>query len=71
MHTAFLADPCHNYRNLSDADRKSTHNTSHGGEKCDDHSSSITFGEWYRFVGDAGTKIPTQRVPEWRCGAAL
>ena len=34
-------------------------------------ASSLILGKWYRFVGDAGTKIPTQRVPEWRCGAAL
>ena len=50
---------------------KSTYNTPNGGEKCDDDSSSLILGKWYRFVGDAGTKIPTQRVPEWRCGAAL
>ena len=23
---------------------------------------------WYRFVGDAGTKMPTTRVPAYRCG---
>nr|XP_058971157.1 uromodulin-like isoform X2 [Pocillopora verrucosa] len=65
------ADPCYNYRNLSDADRKSTYNTPYGGEKCDDESSSIIFGEWYRFVGDAGTKMPTQCVPDNRCGAVF
>ena len=45
------------------------YNTSNGGEKCDDNSSSIIFGKWYRFVGDAGTKMPTQCVPDNRCGA--
>ncbi|XP_027041646.1 uromodulin-like isoform X1 [Pocillopora damicornis] len=64
------ADPCYNYRNLSDADRKSTYNTPYGKEKCDDDSSSIIFGKWYRFVGDAGTKMPTWCVPRWKCGAA-
>ncbi|XP_066022761.1 uromodulin-like [Pocillopora verrucosa] len=64
-------DPCYNYRNLSDADRKSTYNTPYGREKCDDDSSSIIFGKWYRFVGDAGTKMPTQCVPDNRCGAVL
>ena len=54
---------------MSDADRKSTYNTPHGGEKCDDDSSSIIFKKWYRFVGDAGTKMPTQCVPDYRCGA--
>ena len=67
----FLADPCHNYKNLSDADRKSTYITPYGEEKCDDDSSSIIFEKWYRFVGDAGTKMPTQCVPGFRCGAAL
>nr|XP_058971268.1 uromodulin-like [Pocillopora verrucosa] len=65
------ADPCYNYRNLSDADRKSTYITPLGGGKCDDESSSIIFGKWYRFVGDAGTKMPTQCVPDYRCGAVL
>lgn len=23
---------------------------------------------WYRFVGAAGTKMPTKRVPAYRCG---
>ena len=64
----FLADPCHNYRNLSEADRKSTYNTPDQG-KCDGESSSIISGEWYRFVGDAGTKMPTQCVPGNKCGA--
>ncbi|CAH3167240.1 unnamed protein product, partial [Pocillopora meandrina] len=67
----FLADPCYNYKNLSDADRKSTYNTPSGGEKCDDKSSSLISGKWYRFVGDAGTKMPTQCVPGDRCGAVL
>ena len=25
---------------------------------------------WYRFVGDAGTKMPTTRVPAFRCGTS-
>ena len=28
-------------------------------------------GGWYRFVGDAGTKMPTTRVPLYRCGTRL
>ena len=54
---------------MSDADRKSTYNTPNNKDKCDDESSSIIFGKWYRFVGDAGTKMPTQCVPDYRCGA--
>ena len=38
-------------------------------KKCDDESSSLIFGKWYCFVGDAGTKMPTQCVPDSRCGA--
>ena len=33
-------------------------------ELCD---SQLPEG-WYRFVGDAGTKMPTTRVPAYRCG---
>ena len=60
----FLADPCYNSRNLSDANRKSSYITPHGSELCD---NSLPKG-WYRFVGAAGTKMPTMRVPAYRCG---
>ena len=60
----FLADPCYNYRNLSEANRKSSYVTPHGSELCD---NSLPEG-WYRFVGAAGTKMPTTRVPAYRCG---
>nr|XP_058961199.1 uromodulin-like [Pocillopora verrucosa] len=58
------ADPCYNYRNLSEANRKSSYSTPHGSELCD---NSLPEG-WYRFVGAAGTKMPTTRVPAFRCG---
>ena len=60
----FLADPCYNYRNLSEANRKSSYVTPYGSELCD---NSLPVG-WYRFVGAAGTKMPTTRVPAHRCG---
>ena len=60
----FLADPCYNYRNLSEANRKSSYVTPHGSDLCD---NSLPEG-WYRFVGAAGTKMPTTRVPAFRCG---
>ena len=60
----FLADPCYNYKSLSDADRKSNHQTPQYQEACD---NSLPEG-WYRFVGAAGTKMPTTRVPAYRCG---
>ena len=61
----FLADPCYNYRNLSEANRKISYVTPISGpELCD---NSLPEG-WYRFVGAAGTKMPTTRVPAYRCG---
>ena len=58
----FVADPCYDYKNLSDASRKSTYKKIE--EQCDD---KLPEG-WYRFVGAAGTKMPTTRVPVYRCG---
>ncbi|XP_066022870.1 uromodulin-like [Pocillopora verrucosa] len=59
------ADPCYNYQNLSDANRKSSYVTPiHGPSLCDD----LLPEGWYRFVGAAGTKMPTTRVPAFRCG---
>ena len=31
----------------------------------------MIFGKWHRFVGDAGTKMPTQCVPDNRCGTVF
>ena len=59
----FLADPCYNYRNLSEANRKSSIVTLDGSELCDNPLPE----RWYRFVGAAGTKMPTTRVPAFRC----
>ena len=59
----FAADPCYHYENLSEADRKINYNTPHGSELCD---GKLLEG-WYRFVGAAGTKMPTMRVPANRC----
>ena len=61
----FVADPCSHYKILSDANRKSSYFTPKIGPVfCD---SSLLEG-WYRFVGAAGTKMPTTRVPSYRCG---
>ena len=60
-----IADPCYNYQNLSDANRKSSYVTPlHGPVLCD----NLLPNGWYRFVGAAGTKMPTTRVPAFRCG---
>ena len=60
----FSADPCYYHHNLSDANRKSSYVTPQYREVCDDQ---LLVG-WYRFVGAAGTKMPTTRVPAYRCG---
>ena len=58
----FVADPCHHYSNLSEANR----NTKTETKKvlCD---NQLRKG-WYRFVGAAGTRMPTERVQAYRCG---
>ena len=58
------ADPCFHYKNLSEANRKISYDTPFGSELCD---YQLPEG-WYRFVGAAGTKMPTTRVPAYRCG---
>ena len=60
----FIADPCYHYKNLSDANRKISYATPINLELCDYQLPS----GWYRFVGAAGTKMPTTRVPPYRCG---
>ena len=60
----FSADPCYHYQSLSDASRKSSYKTLPYQEMCDDQLPEV----WYRFVGAAGTKMPTGRVPAYRCG---
>ena len=59
-----LADPCYNYQNLSDSTRNSDFTADFDVVLCDDQLPE----GWYRFVGAAGTKMPTARVPAFRCG---
>ena len=61
-----VADPCYHYKNLTDANRKISYKTPEGLSLCD---NQLPEG-WYRFVGAAGTKMPTTRVPAYRCGTA-
>ena len=60
-----LVDVCHwrNYQNLTDAKRKYDYETVNF--KCDN-----TLNGWYRFQGDAGTKMVTTCPLEFRCDAA-
>ena len=60
----FPADGCYNYSILNDDNRKSSYDTPLGGELCDNKLSK----GWYRFEEAAGTKMPTERVPAYRCG---
>ena len=62
----FVADPCYHYKNLTDANRKISYKTPEGLWLCD---NQLPEG-WYRFVGAAGTKMPTTRVPAYRCGTS-
>ena len=60
-----LVDGCHHYQNLTDAERKYDHETK-GSGKCDDN----LYGKgWYRFQGDAGTKMATKSPGFNYCGA--
>ncbi|XP_068716609.1 uromodulin-like [Montipora foliosa] len=57
-----IPDECQNYQVLSNADRKTTNGAS--TLYCDN-----TLGPaWFRFQGNAGTRIPNWCVPENRCG---
>ena len=60
----FVADPCHYYSNLSEGNRN-TKQKKWRKLFCD----KKLFGGWYRFVGAAGARMPTTRVPAYRCGA--
>lgn len=52
----FVADPCHHYSNLREANRNTETETKE--VFC---VSQLRKG-WYRFVGAAGTRMPTERV---------
>ncbi|XP_044181286.1 uromodulin-like [Acropora millepora] len=57
-----IPDECQNYQVLRNADRKVTYDDTH--VLCDN-----TLGPaWFRFQGDAGTKMPTSCIPSYKCG---
>ena len=60
----FPADGCYNYSILDNANRESDYVTPMKRSFCD---TVLPVG-WYRFKGDAGTKMPSTRVPAYRCG---
>ena len=53
---------CQSYQNLTNGDRKNTSGA--GLVTCD---SSLGPG-WFRFQGDAGTKMAATCVPDYHCG---
>lgn len=55
-------DGCQNYQTLTSADRKVTHGSS--PLFCDNSLGPA----WFRFQGNAGTKLPTSCVSSYRCG---
>ena len=63
----FAVDPCYQYSNLSEANRNKDYITRKIEPMLCDNELLVG---WYRFVGDAGTKIPTKRVSAYRCGTA-
>ena len=60
----FPADGCYNYSILNKANREISYTTPYGNELCD----NLLPGGWYRFEGAAGSKMPTTRVPAYKCG---
>jgi len=61
-----LVDGCHNYQNLTDAERKYDYNSQAGYWKCDD---KLYNKDWQRFQGAAGTKMATKSPGFDKCGA--
>ena len=58
----FPVDICHNYQNLTDAERRHDFVTTNA--RCDE-----TLRGWYRFQGAAGKKMATTSPPVKRCDA--
>ncbi|XP_068725844.1 oncoprotein-induced transcript 3 protein-like [Montipora capricornis] len=59
-----LPEECKNYQTLSDGFRKVTTSVS-SPVQCDNNLKP----NWYRFVGAAGSKMPTSCVPANKCGS--
>jgi len=69
-----LPDECLNYSELSDRKRSTTWQTQLAQEWCDNEnnlrrkSPDWSGRNWYRFVGEAGTKMPENQVAIEHCG---
>ena len=62
----FIFSECKSYTTLNSSDRKETHKSSYP-HLCD---KNLKPG-WFRFQGDAGTKMPTWCIPAHRCGTDI
>ena len=60
----FSVDVCRGYKVFNTTDRKDTHT---GEILCD---NKLDKG-WYRFEGDAGTRMPTTCVEKGKCGTTF
>ncbi|XP_022787084.1 uncharacterized protein LOC111327217 isoform X1 [Stylophora pistillata] len=60
---------CYNHSYLQDAERGMGHyNGYYGNVDCDYHTLQ---SGWYRFLGAAGTEMPTSCVGRYRCGTSV
>ncbi|KAK3717103.1 hypothetical protein QZH41_016134 [Actinostola sp. cb2023] len=64
--TGGQSGPCRGYRMLSSRDRSQL--VPRGNVLKCDRRTEIINGQWYRFSGAAGTRMPTSKVPINRCG---
>ncbi|XP_068717618.1 uncharacterized protein [Montipora capricornis] len=61
----FVPPECKSYEVISDKTRSKDFS---GGRAYCDRDDLRTAGKWHRFMGDAGTAMPTSCVPTQRCG---
>ncbi|CAH3172036.1 unnamed protein product [Porites lobata] len=60
-----IPSECKNYVVISEKERSKTYS---GGPLTCDQRNLKTVGKWHRFMGAAGTAMPTACVPTHRCG---
>ena len=63
----YSVDVCQSYLNLTSSSRKTTNKVA--DNKLCDKSDIPQNGQWYRFQGDAGTRMATTCPDKERCGA--
>lgn len=63
--SVIVPSECKNYVVISEKERSKTYS---GGPLTCDQRNLKTIGRWHRFMGAAGTAMPTACVPTHRCG---